>query len=174
MSSDNVKPHTVIATWRIDHGAPRLESTESFEGHPWLRVVAVEPKREDVAWLQGVGELVNHLKDIDRLFLPNSFLPKVNPVRIREPDGEPLVFKGSGAVPQGEAITALLCEPDTVHGHVVHEPCYDFAGLDVLLVVWPKGAPDDLWRAGVENILANGATQVRVLFVDGTRPMPGT
>ena len=123
MPSDNVKqPHTVIATWRIDHGTPRLESTESLEGHPWLRVVAVEPKREDVSCPQALGDLVGHLKDIERFFLPNLIVPKVNVIRIREPDGEPLVFKGSGAVPRGEAITALLCEPDAAHGHVMHEP----------------------------------------------------
>lgn len=159
-------PHTVVTTWRFGDGAPRLEGGESLEGHPWLRVVSVKPRREDASGIQVLGALVAPLKDVARLFEPGGFLPKVSVVRIDEPEGEPLVFEGSGAASQGEAITALLCEPDAEHGHVVHEPHHDFAGLDVLLVVRRAGAPDELWRAGVDSILASGATRVRVLFAD--------
>lgn len=166
-------PHTVVTAWRFGDGAPRLESGESLEGHPWLRVVSVQPRREDASWIQILGALVAPLKDIARLFEPGGFMPKVDVVRIVEPEGEPLVFEGSGAVQQGEAITALLCEPDAEHGHVLHEPRHDLAGLDVLLVVHRGGAPDDLWRAGVDHILASGATRVRVLFADGARPSHG-
>jgi hypothetical protein len=98
MSSHNTKPHTVIATWRLGHGAPRLDSGESLEGRPWLRVVAVRPKRGIPHFLQHFGPLLDPLKDIDRLFLPDAahaFIPKVNVVLLSEPDGAPLVFKGA-------------------------------------------------------------------------------
>jgi hypothetical protein len=168
MSNDDTRPHTVIATWRFSPGVSRLESSENLDGHRWVHLAFVSPKRE-CEYLQAVGDLLAPLKSIDPLFREDeaqAFMPKVTVRPIPEPDGEPLAFEGSGAVPQAEAITAILCQPSPTGGHVIHEPRYDFAGLDVLLVVDRRGAPDELWRAAVDRILTSGPTRVRVLLAD--------